>query len=51
VNQRSGSACVQGRTWGFNRNSIWVDRGCRADFEVGRGRGDGPNGRSNDSSR
>jgi DUF3011 family protein len=51
VNQRSGSACVQGRTWGFDRNSIWVDRGCRADFEVGRGRGDGPNGRSNDSSR
>jgi Protein of unknown function (DUF3011) len=51
VNQRSGSACVQGRTWGFNRNSIWVDRGCRADFEVGRGRGDGPNGSSNDSSR
>jgi hypothetical protein len=49
VNQKSGSACVQGRTWGFNRNSIWVDRGCRADFEVGRGRGDGPNGRGNDS--
>jgi hypothetical protein len=49
VNQRSGLACVQGRTWGFNRNSIWVDRGCRADFEVGRGRGDGPNGRGNDS--
>ena len=49
VNQRSGSACVQGRTWGFNRNGIWVDRGCRADFEVGRGRGDGPNGRGNDS--
>jgi len=49
VNQRSGSACVEGRTWGFNRNSIWVDRGCRADFEVGRGRGDGPNGRGNDS--
>ena len=49
VNQRSGSACVEGRNWGFNRNSIWVDRGCRADFEVGRGRGDGPNGRGNDS--
>src|SRR6266545_1591637 len=30
VNQKSGSACVQGRTWGFSRNSIWVDRGCRA---------------------
>jgi Protein of unknown function (DUF3011)/Ricin-type beta-trefoil lectin domain-like len=48
VTQKSGSACVQGRTWGFNRNSIWVDRGCRADFEVGRGRGDGAYGRDND---
>jgi Protein of unknown function (DUF3011)/Ricin-type beta-trefoil lectin domain len=48
VNQKSGSACVEGRTWGFNRNSIWVDRGCRADFEVGRGRGDGAYGRGND---
>jgi Protein of unknown function (DUF3011)/YMGG-like Gly-zipper len=37
AHQKSGSACVQGRTWGFNRNSIWVDRGCRGDFEVGRG--------------
>ncbi len=50
VNQRSESACVEGRTWGFNRNSVWVDRGCRADFEVGRGRGDGDYGRGNDSS-
>src|SRR4030095_3856624 len=49
VNQRSGSACVEGRTWGFNRNSVWVDRGCRADFEVGRGRGDRAYGRGNDS--
>ncbi len=38
VSQRSGSNCVQGRTWGFNNTGIWVDRGCRADFEVG-GRG------------
>ncbi len=37
LQQKSGSSCVQGRTWGFNRNSIWVDRGCRADFEAGRG--------------
>ena len=48
VTQKSGAVCVQGRTWGFNRNSIWVDRGCRADFEVGRGRGDGAFGRDND---
>ncbi len=35
VNQRSGSPCVQGQTWGYSKNSIWVDRGCRADFAVG----------------
>jgi hypothetical protein len=36
VNQRSGSPCVQGRTWGYDRRGIWVDRGCRADFALGR---------------
>jgi hypothetical protein len=45
ITQRSGSACVQGQTWGFNRDGIWVDRGCRADFEVGAGRGPGSNDR------
>lgn len=30
--QISGSACIQGRTWGYNRNAVWVDRGCRAEF-------------------
>ena len=50
--QVSGSPCIQGQTWGYNRNEIWVDRGCRADFEVGYGGGGGggwggnrPNGR------
>jgi Protein of unknown function (DUF3011) len=43
VNQRSGSPCVQGQTWGFNRDGIWVDRGCRADFWLGGGyHGGGP---------
>src|SRR5436190_3473250 len=28
------SSCVQGQTWGFRNNVIWVDRGCRADFMV-----------------
>jgi hypothetical protein len=37
VNQRSGSACIQGQTWGYNKNGIWVDRGCRADFWLGGG--------------
>ena len=36
VNQRSGSPCIQGQTWGYDGRSIWVDRGCRADFRVGR---------------
>ena len=35
VNQRSGSPCIQGRTWGYDRRGIWVDRGCRADFVLG----------------
>jgi hypothetical protein len=34
VNQRSGSPCRQGYSWGFDRRGIWVDRGCRADFVV-----------------
>src|SRR5436305_1793310 len=28
------SSCVQGQTWGFRNNVIWVDNGCRADFMV-----------------
>jgi Protein of unknown function (DUF3011) len=32
--QISGSACVQGSTWGIDRRGIWVDRGCRAEFFV-----------------
>jgi hypothetical protein len=35
TNQRSGSACIQGQTWGYDRRGIWVDRGCRADFFLG----------------
>jgi Protein of unknown function (DUF3011) len=34
VRQRSGSPCVQGSTWGYDRRGIWVDRGCRADFAI-----------------
>jgi len=36
VRQISGSPCRQGSTWGYDRRGIWVDRGCRADFSVGR---------------
>jgi Protein of unknown function (DUF3011) len=34
VRQVSQAQCVQGRTWGFDARGIWVDRGCRADFQV-----------------
>jgi hypothetical protein len=42
--QRSGSPCDFGRTWGYDRKGIWVDRGCRADFQIGGGGGGGGGG-------
>jgi hypothetical protein len=30
--QLSRSQCVKGRTWGYSRGTIWVDKGCAADF-------------------
>ncbi len=45
INQRSGSPCIQGQTWGYSQQGIWVDRGCRADFYLGTGyRPGGPGG-------
>lgn len=38
-----GGNCVQGRSWGYDQRSIWVDRGCRADFSYGRWAGNGGN--------
>lgn len=32
--QVSGSPCIEGRTWGVDRQGLWVDRGCRAYFQV-----------------
>ena len=37
VRQISGSACIQGRTWGIDGRGLWVDNGCRAEFVIGRG--------------
>lgn len=34
VKRLSDKPCTLGRTWGYDRNGIWVDDGCRADFEV-----------------
>ena len=36
IQQRSESECRRGSSWGYDDQGIWVDRGCRADFEVGR---------------
>jgi hypothetical protein len=35
VRQKSEAKCIQNRTWGYDNRGIWVDRGCRAEFEVG----------------
>lgn len=32
VKQLSNAACVEGRTWGLSKHSVWVDKGCRAVF-------------------
>jgi hypothetical protein len=37
VQQISDSPCQENATWGTAPRAIWVDRGCRGEFEVGRG--------------
>lgn len=52
--QLSNNACIEGRSWGYTRDGIWVAQGCRADFRIVgndggyRGDNDGryPNGNS-----
>lgn len=34
--QRSSTECRQGYSWDYDRHGVWVDRGCAADFRVGR---------------
>lgn len=34
VRQLSRAPCIQGRTWGYGRNGIWVSEGCRAEFRA-----------------
>jgi hypothetical protein len=43
VRQISGSACIRDNTWGVDNRGLWVDRGCRAEFVIGRG---GPPGQT-----
>jgi Protein of unknown function (DUF3011) len=38
--QLSRNACVRGKTWGYDGDSIWVDDGCRAEFVIGKGNDD-----------
>jgi Protein of unknown function (DUF3011) len=35
----SGSPCDYGRSWGFDHDEVWVDRGCRARFRLYPSRG------------
>lgn len=34
VEQLSSAACREGESWGWNRNGIWVDKGCRGEFSA-----------------
>ena len=34
IEQRSSAPCIQGRSWGYQNNDIWVAEGCAADFGV-----------------
>ncbi len=36
LRQVSDADCVLNRTWGYDRNGIWVTNGCRAEFAVAR---------------
>ena len=38
--QISGTACIEGSTWGYDRRGVWVDRGCRATFVARAGQDD-----------
>lgn len=41
IREYSNRRCEQWRTWGYDRRGVWVDRGCRAEFRVGRDRDGG----------
>lgn len=34
IRQTSRTACVEGRNWGWDRDGVWVNGGCRAEFEI-----------------
>jgi hypothetical protein len=41
VSQRSSTRCRLWDNWGYDDRGVWVDRGCAAEFRVGRGGGGG----------
>lgn len=41
VEQTSDTRCRQGSNWGFDRDSVWVDKGCAGRFRSGSGSGGG----------
>lgn len=45
VRQESKGACTRGRSWGMDRQGLWVDHGCRGQFAEVRGR-HGPHDRN-----
>ncbi|HEX7408882.1 MAG TPA: DUF3395 domain-containing protein [Candidatus Binatia bacterium] len=34
IRQIGESACTQGSSWGYDTSGVWVDNGCRAEFEM-----------------
>jgi hypothetical protein len=36
IEQVSDARCEQGMSWGYDKQGVWVDHNCSAEFEVGR---------------
>lgn len=36
INQMSDARCTEGYSWGWNRNGVWVNHGCRGIFLIDR---------------
>lgn len=49
VRQYSDTRCRKGSNWGFDRDGVWVDDGCEAEFRIGRGDGHAGRNRDDDS--
>jgi hypothetical protein len=51
LRQISRAPCVEGRTWGVDRDGLWVDQGCAAVFQQGGGGGGSGQGHGGDDYR